>query len=326
MVIIMRYIIVNKLNKSFSRKKKGEIDKIHALKNISFELVKNEIVGYLGLNGAGKSTTIKILSGILKPDSGSVLVGGIEPYKNRKRYVKNIGVMFGQRSQLEWDLPAIDTYLMLKQIYNIPKTQFWDTFNRLSELLDMDGIEKIPVRHLSLGQKTKCEILATFLHRPSLVFLDEPTIGLDIKAKENIHKVIKSINKEFGATIFITSHDLLDIEKLVDRVLIINKGELFYDGSLKSLIKNSDQAQEVSVEISEKSQISLSKHYRVDELEYNKFKIKLTKEDNLVALINELMKNNEVISLKIDEPTLESVLINLYDTIERKKKNDSQNK
>lgn len=215
-------------------------------------------------------------------------------------------------------MPAIDTYLMLKQIYDIPTTQFWDTFNRLSELLDMDDIEKIPVRHLSLGQKTKCEILATFLHRPSLVFLDEPTIGLDIQAKENIHKVIKSINKEFGTTIFITSHDLSDIEKMVDRVMIINKGELFYDGSLKNLIKSSEQSQELTVEISEKSQISLSKHYRVDELEYNKFKIKLTKEDNLVTIINEIMKNNEVISLKIDEPTLESVLINLYDTIEVK--------
>ncbi|MBF0779680.1 ATP-binding cassette domain-containing protein [Granulicatella sp. 19428wC4_WM01] len=300
------------------RKRKGEVDTIHALKNISFELEKSEIVGYLGLNGAGKSTTIKILSGILKPDSGSVTVGGVEPYKNRKRYVKNIGVMFGQRSQLEWDLPAIDTYLMLKQIYNIPTAQFWDTFNHLSELLDMDDIEKIPVRHLSLGQKTKCEILATFLHRPSLVFLDEPTIGLDIKAKENIHKVIKSLNKEFGTTIFITSHDLSDIEKMVDRVLIINKGELFYDGSLKNLIKDSEQSQELTVEISEKSQFSLSKHYKVDELEYNKFKIKLIKEDNLVTLINELMENNEVISLKIDEPTLESVLINLYDTIEVK--------
>ncbi|TFU96335.1 ATP-binding cassette domain-containing protein [Granulicatella sp. 19428wC4_WM01] len=314
----MGYIVVKKLNKSFLRKRKGEVDTIHALKNISFELEKSEIVGYLGLNGAGKSTTIKILSGILKPDSGSVTVGGVEPYKNRKRYVKNIGVMFGQRSQLEWDLPAIDTYLMLKQIYNIPTAQFWDTFNHLSELLDMDDIEKIPVRHLSLGQKTKCEILATFLHRPSLVFLDEPTIGLDIKAKENIHKVIKSLNKEFGTTIFITSHDLSDIEKMVDRVLIINKGELFYDGSLKNLIKDSEQSQELTVEISEKSQFSLSKHYKVDELEYNKFKIKLIKEDNLVTLINELMENNEVISLKIDEPTLESVLINLYDTIEVK--------
>lgn len=314
----MEHIVVKNLNKSFLIKKKREVDKIHALKNISFELEKSEIVGYLGLNGAGKSTTIKILSGILRPDSGSVTVGGVEPYKNRKRYVKNIGVMFGQRSQLEWDLPAIDTYLMLKQIYDIPTTQFWDTFNRLSELLDMDDIEKIPVRHLSLGQKTKCEILATFLHRPSLVFLDEPTIGLDIQAKENIHKVIKSINKEFGTTIFITSHDLSDIEKMVDRVMIINKGELFYDGSLKNLIKSSEQSQELTVEISEKSQISLSKHYRVDELEYNKFKIKLTKEDNLVTIINEIMKNNEVISLKIDEPTLESVLINLYDTIEVK--------
>ncbi|MCY7079213.1 ABC transporter ATP-binding protein [Streptococcus oralis] len=314
----MEHIVVKNLNKSFLIKKKREVDKIHALKNISFELEKSEIVGYLGLNGAGKSTTIKILSGILRPDSGSVTVGGVVPYKNRKRYVKNIGVMFGHRSQLEWDLPAIDTYLMLKQIYDIPTTQFWDTFNRLSELLDMDDIEKIPVRHLSLGQKTKCEILATFLHRPSLVFLDEPTIGLDIQAKENIHKVIKSINKEFGTTIFITSHDLSDIEKMVDRVMIINKGELFYDGSLKNLIKSSEQSQELTVEISEKSQISLSKHYRVDELEYNKFKIKLTKEDNLVTIINEIMKNNEVISLKIDEPTLESVLINLYDTIEVK--------
>lgn len=315
----MGHIYVNNLNKTFIRKNRGKVDKVQALKNISFELEKGEIVGYLGLNGAGKSTTIKILSGILKPDNGIVKVDGVEPYKNRKHYVKNIGVMFGQRSQLEWDLPAMDTYFMLKQIYNIPKEQFWDTFNQLSELLNMNGIEKIPVRHLSLGQKTKCELLATFLHRPSLVFLDEPTIGLDIKAKESIHKVIKSINKEFGTTIFITSHDLSDIEKLVDRVLIINKGELFYDGSLKNLINDSGQTQEVTIEICEETQMVISKHYSVDRLNNNKYKIRLTKEDNLVDLIDELMKNNEVLSLQIDEPTLETVLIHLYDRIEANK-------
>ncbi|MCJ0570435.1 ATP-binding cassette domain-containing protein, partial [Enterococcus cecorum] len=131
----MGHIYINNLNKTFIRKNRGEGGKVQALKNISFELEKGEIVGYLGLNGAGKSTTIKILSGILKPDNGIVKVDGVEPYKNRKHYVKNIGVMFGQRSQLEWDLPAMDTYFMLKQIYNIPKEQFWDTFNQLSELL-----------------------------------------------------------------------------------------------------------------------------------------------------------------------------------------------
>lgn len=306
----MSYIEVKNLKKVFVVRKEKNFEEIVALNEVSFNIEKGEVVGYLGVNGAGKSTTIKILSGILKPTEGTVKVNGVEPHKNRKKYVKNIGVMFGQRSQLEWDLPAMDTYIMLKSIYEIPNDLFWNNFNKLSELLELKGIEKIPVRQLSLGQKTKCELVATFLHSPELVFLDEPTIGLDIKSKENIHNFITKINKEFKTTIFITSHDLSDIEKLTSKIILIN----YYQGTIIDLLEKSGKTHEIIVEIKQNTKFNFDLKYEYKNIDDGRYKITLKNNKEFIETMKYIVENNEIVNFKVNEITLEKVLMDLYNS------------
>lgn len=226
--------------KSFFKREYREID---ALKNVSFTIPDGEIVGYIGPNGAGKSSTIKILSGILTPDSGSCLINGRTPWKNRKAHVKDIGVVFGQRSQLWWDIPVIDSYYLLKDIYQVPDAVFQETLRELSQMLNLSDILKTPTRQLSLGQRMRCEIAASLLHRPKLLFLDEPTIGLDAVSKVAVRDFITKINKEFQTTVILTTHDMQDIERLATRIILIGKGTILLDGSLadfKALKKQED--------------------------------------------------------------------------------------
>ena len=199
---------------------------VEAIKDISFQIEKGEIVGYIGPNGAGKSTTIKILSGILLPDSGEVKVDGLVPYKDREKYVSNIGVVFGQRSQLWWDIPAEDTFDLLRDIYKLDNEEYQKTKNELVKLLNIENIMQIPVRQLSLGQRMRCEIAASLIHNPSILFLDEPTIGLDAISKEVVRNFIKKINKELKTTIILTTHDMSDIEALAKRIILIGKGQI----------------------------------------------------------------------------------------------------
>ncbi len=215
--------------------RKYEVKK--AVDDISFMIGRGEIVGFIGPNGAGKSTTIKMLSGILYPDAGSVEIDGFVPYKQRKQYVKNIGVVFGQKSQLNWDLPLIESFELMKFIYKIPQEQYEENLKLFSELLDMEPFLRQPVRQLSLGQRMRGDIVAALLHSPELVFLDEPTIGLDVVAKEKIREFIRYMNKTRKTTIIFTTHDMQDIEKVCDRLIIIDKGKKIYDGSIDE-IKN----------------------------------------------------------------------------------------
>lgn len=207
--------------------------KITAIDNVSFSIEKGEIVGYIGPNGAGKSTTLKILSGILYPTSGNVTVNGLLPYKERKHNAKQIGVVFGNRSQLYWDLPVIDSYQLTRRLYDIPDTVYYDNLEYFSDIFDLHEIINQPVRLLSLGQKMRATIACAMLHSPEILFLDEPTIGLDVMSKLKIRDFIKQINQRNQTTVILTSHDMGDIESLCERIILIDEGKKKYDGSVQ---------------------------------------------------------------------------------------------
>ncbi len=232
---------------------------VRALNDVSFKIDDGEIVGYIGPNGAGKSTTIKTLCGILTPDSGSCNVDGYTPWKDRKAYVKDIGVVFGQRSQLWWDVPIIDSFDLLKDIYGISDSVYKNNVDELSHLLNLGEILKTPTRNLSLGQRMKCEIAASLLHNPRILFLDEPTIGLDAVSKLAVRDFVKRINKEKKTTVILTTHDMQDVEALTERVMLIGKGQILLDGSMSELKKKVSDRKRIIVkykgnrpEISEK--------------------------------------------------------------------------
>ena len=210
---------------------------IKAVDNISFTVGEGEIVGYIGPNGAGKSTTIKMLAGILKPDSGNIVIDGMNPFDNRINYVKEIGVVFGQKSQLWWDIPAIESFDLLRDIYKIPNDEYMKTRDELVKLLELEEVIKMPVRQLSLGGRMKCELVASLLHNPKILFLDEPTIGLDAISKVVVRDFIKKINKEKKVTVILTTHDMADIESLANRVIVIGNGHKLYDGDILNIKK-----------------------------------------------------------------------------------------
>lgn len=210
---------------------------ITALNDVSFKINDGEMVGYIGPNGAGKSSTIKIMSGILTPDSGSCVVNGRTPWKDRKTHVKEIGVVFGQRSQLWWDVPVIDSFELIRDIYSVPQTLYRQNLDELITMLDLGEIVRTPARQLSLGQRMRCEIAASLLHSPKILFLDEPTIGLDAVSKLAVRSFIRKIGKERGTTVILTTHDMQDIEAITERIILIGKGRILLDGTLDDLKK-----------------------------------------------------------------------------------------
>ncbi len=222
---------------------------IHALSDVSFTIGDGEMVGYIGPNGAGKSSTIKILSGILTPDSGTVLVDGRIPHKNRIRHVREIGVVFGQRSQLWWDVPVIDSFELLKDIYSIPDSQYRKSLEELTELLNLKELLRSPTRQLSLGQRMRCEIAASLLHRPRILFLDEPTIGLDAVSKLAVRDFILQQNQNHKTTVILTTHDMQDIEALTSRIILIGKGRLLLDGTIDDIKKGGESIDETVAEL-----------------------------------------------------------------------------
>jgi ABC-2 type transport system ATP-binding protein len=236
------------LSKAFKSLFKREYELVRALEDVSFKIDEGEMVAYIGPNGAGKSTTIKIMSGILNPDSGSCIINGKVPWKNRIDYVKDIGVVFGQRSQLWWDVPVADSFELLKDIYRIPYNQFKSNKAMLTELLKLDDIIKTPTRQLSLGQRMRCEIAASLLHSPKILFLDEPTIGLDAVSKIAVRDFIKTINKEKKTTVILTTHDTQDIEALCKRMILIGKGKVLLDGNFEQLKQRFSEGGELNID------------------------------------------------------------------------------
>ena len=226
-------------------------DLTHAVDGISFDIHPGELVGYIGPNGAGKSTTIKLLTGLLVPSAGEVIANGHIPWKERKRYVRDIGAVFGQRTTLWWDLPLTDSLDLLRHIYRIPEDLYQSNFELFREILALDHFINTPVRALSLGQRMRADLCAAFLHNPSLVFLDEPTIGLDVIAKQRIREFIQYINQERHTTILLTTHDISDIARLCERVMIIDHGKILFDGMLEGLLSEFGGRRHLGVEFAE---------------------------------------------------------------------------
>lgn len=226
-----------------------KVETIRAVDDISFTVEEGEILGFIGPNGAGKSTAIKMLTGILTPTSGDIVINGQVPYKNRKKYVQEIGVVFGQRTQLWWDLPLSETFTVLKEIYQIEDKAFREKMEFLNQVLELDEFITSPVRTLSLGQRMRADIAASLIHSPKVLFLDEPTIGLDVVVKDNIRKAIAEINKNEKTTIILTTHDLSDIELLCKRIVMIDKGKKVYDGELDAMKKKYGKMREIHINL-----------------------------------------------------------------------------
>ena len=322
----MSFINVKNIRKSFkvSKKKSGiketlksfikrEYQYIDAIKDISFDIEEGSIVGYLGKNGAGKSTTIKILSGILIPDSGEVTIDGLTPWKDRKEYVSKIGVVFGSRSQLWWDIPAEDTFNLLKDIYKIEEEKFKNRKEYLIKLLNIEDIIQVPVRQLSLGQRMRCEIAASLLHEPKILFLDEPTIGLDAVSKQIVREFIKKINKEQKVTVILTTHDMSDIEALAKRIIMIGQGRVIYDGTLKNLKTKYDHHKYVTITTNTKLTKLRKKGIITQEKIIDGYKFKIDSSImNVSDFLNYLSKKINIIDLEIDNESLDNIIINLY--------------
>lgn len=287
--------------------------KVQALQDISFNISPGEIVGYIGPNGAGKSTTIKIISGILVPDSGTCNILGYTPWKDRVNHVKNIGVVFGQRSQLWWDVPVIDSFNLLKDIYSIPEDNYKNNLELLTDTLELSTLLYTPVRQLSLGQRMRCEIAASLLHDPKILFLDEPTIGLDAVSKIAVRNFIKTINKEKKITVILTTHDMNDIEALAERIILIGKGKILLDGSLSDLKNRFNNNKTLTVDFQESNQainipgtsvLSRSKESALLCVDLEKIKVS--------EVIGRLSEKFDINDVSVNHRPIEEIIVELY--------------
>jgi ABC-2 type transport system ATP-binding protein len=295
-----------------------------AVKGIDFSIKKGETVGYIGANGAGKSTTIKMLTGILTPTAGKITVNGLVPYENRQKNAKNIGAVFGQRTQLFWDIPVRESFNLLKHIYEIPEEQYKETLQTFTEVLNLEPLLGVPVRQLSLGQKMRCELAAAFLHRPAVVYLDEPTIGLDVAVKVKIRKFIKEMNQRWGTTVLLTTHDMQDIEEICERIIIIDDGQILYDGDLESIKRQFGQKRVIHFELLKEGTFLLPPNLvsKVDVLqteeENNKVSLSFDNQNTSSSyVISEMMNHYEIQDLAIADPKIETIVEELYNKGER---------
>jgi ABC-2 type transport system ATP-binding protein len=291
---------------------------IRAVDGISFTIRPGEMVGYIGPNGAGKSTTIKMLTGILMPTGGSIRANGFVPFRERSRYARTIGAVFGQRTQLWWDIAVVESFRLLKRIYNVSDADYEARMRRFDEVLEIERYLHTPVRKLSLGERTRCDVAASLLHNPPLLFLDEPTIGLDIVAKENIRAFLKQVNREYGTTILLTTHDLSDIEELCRRLLIIDHGHLLFDGALADLKKQLWQETTVKFDLRDREQaqrferleIPGASREKIGELTY---RLAFDREQRSTAeVIRQVVNAVEVLDIAIEEQPIEEVVKRIY--------------
>ena len=298
-------------------------EKVLAVDDVSFTVPKGEVLGFIGPNGAGKSTVIKMLTGILTPTSGQCVINGKIPQKDRKNYVREIGVVFGQRTQLWWDLPLLETYSVLKEIYEVPEDKFKKRMDFLNEVLDLSSFIKSPVRTLSLGQRMRADIAASLLHSPKVLFLDEPTIGLDVVVKDNIRKAIAQINAEEETTVILTTHDLSDIELLCQRIVMIDKGKNVFDGNLQELKSKYGQMRELCFETDSTNNIAQRLAYKEnfsvadDDIELipdgNNVKVRFNSNKIAVAdMLSYTLNKVNVKDINVKDADIEEIIRRLY--------------
>ena len=299
------------LSSTISRKH----DIIKAVDNVNFTLERGELVGYIGANGAGKSTTIKMLTGILVPTSGHIDVMGLTPYHRRKENARRIGVVFGQRTQLWWDLPVIDSFELLKHIYEIPQNLYKQNLEFFSELLQLEPVLSTPVRKLSLGQRMRCDLTAALLHNPEILYLDEPTIGLDVVAKAQVRQFLRQVNAERQVTVILTTHDLNDVEKVCQRLIIIDSGKIIYDGGIDALKKDYGKTRMLIVDLAQTyPDIQLE---GVDLTRRDGNRIWLAFDRDTVSaseVITQLTERYEIQDLTISEPEIEEIVRRIYES------------
>lgn len=323
----MSFITVKNLNKTFKIVErdsglknafkslfKPNYKEIKAVSDISFDIKKGEIVAYIGPNGAGKSTTIKMLCGILNPDSGSISIAGLNPFENRKKFVSNIGVVFGQKSQLWWDIPVEDSFELLKDIYQISNEEYLNTKEELINLLNLREILKTPVRQLSLGQRMRCEIAASLLHNPKILFLDEPTIGLDAVSKVAVRKFIKEISIKKQVTIILTSHDMTDIETLTNRIIVIGHGKKLYDGSLNQIKKRFSKTKKLEILSQKISTIPKLFHAKILEKNIKRVLLEVDMTQTTISdIVSKFSKVCEIDDINVLNENMDDIIIKLYE-------------
>lgn len=322
----MSFIVVKNLTKSFKVQQRNsglknaikaffrrEYKTITAVDDMSFDIAEGEIVAYIGPNGAGKSTTIKILTGILKPDRGICSVNGMNPFQDRIKYVSNIGVVFGQKSQLWWDIPVEDSFDLLKDIYKISDNDYQEIKKELINMLDLEDILKTPVRQLSLGQRMRCEIASSLIHSPKILFLDEPTIGLDAVSKVAVRKFIKDINTRKKVTIILTSHDMNDIEALTNRVIVIGHGKKLYDGTLTNIKKKFTNFKKLEIIHNGIKKIPNLEKVIILEKSKNRILLNVDMKSNTISkVISNYSEICEIEDVNILEEDMDSIIIDLY--------------
>ncbi len=291
-----------------------EFKTVQAVDGVSFTLQEGELVGYLGPNGAGKSTTLKILTGLLVPSAGEVLVNGQVPWRDRARYVAGIGAVFGQRTSLWWDLPVIDSFELLRPMYRIPEVRFRNNLRDFTELLEMSAFINTPVRSLSLGQRMRADLAAALMHEPALLFLDEPTIGLDVVAKERMRQFIQHIHTKGRTTIILTTHDLSDVEKLCERVIILDHGRLLYDGGLAALVERFEGSRSLVVTFREAVAAASLPNLPAPRMDGLQAVYPFDwKEVTAVQLIAQVMERFQVADIEIRRPEIEETIRKIYE-------------
>jgi ABC-2 type transport system ATP-binding protein len=291
-----------------------------AVKGINLKIERGEMVGYIGANGAGKSTTIKMLTGIMTPTAGTVKVNGIVPYENREANAKQIGAVFGQRTQLFWDIPVRESFNLLQHIYEVPTADFQQRLAYFTEVLDLAPLVGVPVRQLSLGQKMRCELAAAFLHNPAVVYLDEPTIGLDASVKEKIRAFIRAMNAQYGTTVMLTTHDMKDIEEICSRIIMIDQGQILYDGSLEAIKTRFGHKRVIHFELAKQATVTLPAELAetvtvlADEIQEGKVSLTFSNHQTTAAtVIGAMMAQYQVRDLAIADPSIESIVKEIYE-------------